>query len=211
MTLQLKKDFYRQAIEFRVVDQFGSVPEIRSYFYDHIVSYGPSKVSRAVEYESHEDANAYIVLRHKAENGLFAEKKFYVTHSVEDLENMFAEAEYKIEQRKPFELQQTNSIRMDFLRASIQLNVVDNPLSSKMDTKETVFYDQIVGHGPYNMRTQYISDPSAKAYVLLKNDGCFGKRKLYVRQTEDELRGLFKGAEVEIEDKAIGLLKQLNL
>ena len=76
---------------------------------------------------------------------------------------------------------------------------------------ETFFYDQLVGHGPYDSIQVRGNRPQALAYIRLKNDGCFGTRKCYVMQSEDELQALFKGAEDEIESKAIGLLHQLSL
>lgn len=209
--IALEKDFYRQSIAFDVVEQYGSPIEKRSYFYDHIVSYAPFKAPRAPNYDDYTAAQSQITLRHKAEDGILASKSFFTAHSIEELEDLFAEAEYKIERRKPFELQQSSSIKMDFLRATVPLNVTDEPLKGSHTQREYVFYDQFVGHHPYTKATQYYTTPFAKTSILLKNEGCFGTRELHITETEDELRALFKTAEDEIEAKAIGLLKQLNL
>lgn len=209
--MQLEKDFYRQSITFDVVDEFGSPVRQRSFFYDHIVSYAPYQAYKEPSYEGHIAARSQVTLRHKVDDGLFAEKSFFTAHSTQELEDLFADAEYKIERRKPFELQQTSSIRMDFLRATIPVTVTDQPLAGKSARTEHIFYDQFVGHQAYTMATQYYPVPFAKASILLKNEGCFGKRELYITQTEDELRTLFLDAEEQIEAKAIGLLKQLNL
>lgn len=209
--IKLDKDFYRQSITFDVVDQYGSRIEKRDYFYDHIVSYAPFKAPRAPNYEDYAAAQSCITLRHKAEDGIFASKSFYTTHSVAELEALFAEAEYKIERRKPFELQQSSKIKMDFLRATVPITVTDSPLTGNDTRTEHIFYDQFVGHTRYNLTTQYHPVSFAKTSILLKNEGCFGKRELHITQTEDELRALFRNAEEEIEGKAIGLLKQLNL
>jgi hypothetical protein len=212
MAIELKKDFYRQTINFMVVPEYGGEPEREAYFYDQIAGYADYKAPRA-PYEGSTGAQGYILLKHKAitSDSLLGSQKRFVTHSKAELEDMFAEAEYKVERRKPFELQQTSNISLDFLRASLQLSVIENPGYGDKPVNQTFFYDQFVGHGAYDGFPIRADRPQIGAYIRLKNDGCLGTRKCYVTQSEDEIQGLFKDAEAEIENKAIGLLRQLNL
>jgi|TARA_R110002126_G_scaffold13118_3_gene56624 hypothetical protein len=209
--MDLEKDFYRQSITFDVVDEYGSPIRKRSFFYDHIVSYAPYKASREPGYEGYIAAQSTVTLRHKTDDGLFADKSFFTSHSVEELEDLYAEAEYKIESRKPFELQQSSKIKMDFLRATVTVTATNDPMAGSESRAEHIFYDQFIGHHAYTLSSQCYPIPFAKTSILLKNEGCFGKRELHITQTEDELRALFLDAEEKIEAKAIGLLKQLNL
>ena len=211
MTTELKKDFYRQTISFMVVPEYGGEPEQETYFYDQISSYADYKAPRAPS-EGNTGAQGYIILKHKVEsNPLLSSKKRFVAHSKAELEDKFSEAEYKVERRKPFELQQTSKISLDFLRASFQLSVVETPGYEDKPVNQTFFYDQFVGHGAYDGFPIQANCPQIGAYIRLKNDGCLGTRKCYVTQSEAEIQALFKGAEDEIENKAIGLLRQLNL
>ena len=101
MSTDLKKDFYRQTIRFMVVPEYGGKPEQETYFYDQITSYADYTAPRAPN-KGDTGARAYILLKHKAttNNALFPTKKRFVTHSQTELEDMFSEAEYKIERSK---------------------------------------------------------------------------------------------------------------
>ncbi len=205
-----RRDIIRESITFDSVDQFGSKIEPRNFFYDQIVSYAAFTAPRP-PHDGCTAAQSIITLRNKTEDGLFASKSFYTAHDIDTLKTMFEQAEANIAARKPQELKEMGKIRMDFLRATITLNVTDQPLAGKTSEPINVFYDQIVGHGPYTLTTQYYPVPFAQSYVLLKNDGCFGTRKLYVTEFPADLTQLYDTAEQEMCVKAVKLLRQLNL
>ena len=208
---QDRRDIYRESIEFMCVEQYGSVVEKRGFFYDKIVSYAPYTGPRPPSYKEYDAAQSIVTLRSKIDDGLFADKSFYTIHSEDELKAMFKRAEKNIAMRKPAELKEAGSIRLDFLRASIPLTTTDQPLSGPEKMTQHVFFDQIVGHGAYTYTTQYYAVPFAKSFVILKNNGCFGSRKVYITETQDQLLTLFDKAEEEMGKKAVKLLSQLKL
>lgn len=205
-----EQNIYRQSIVFDTVDEYGNVIEKMSYFYDQVVSYGSYKAPREPSFPEYSAAQSYVILRHKTQDNPFATRKFYTAHTIDELEVLFAEAEEQIQKRQPDQLQGISPIQFDFLRASIAVTVTDDPLAGKSKRIEHIFYDQITGHGVNTFCTQYHPVPFAKSYIFLENDSIFGKRQLYVTETEGELKSRFAEAEEELEAKAITFLAKLR-